>query len=267
MSWWGKVLGGAFGYMLGGPLGALLGATFGHNFDAGLRVSGRVEHGKSDIGDRERTQTAFFTATFAVLGSVAKADGQVTRDEIQLATALMDQMGLNSEQKRTAQQLFAEGKRADFALDDVLDQLRRECRLRHSLLRMFLEIQFQAAYVNGIVHPGERRLLLHICDRLGFTRHEFDIIETTIRSESRFRQRQEQVSGGISLTDAYTLLDVTPGADAAVVKRAYRRLMSQNHPDKLVSKGLPEEMIKLATEKTQRIKAAYEKIRNETGNT
>ncbi len=265
MSWWGKVLGGTFGFMLGGPLGALLGAAFGHNFDAGLRKADKHGAEHFEMGDRERTQTAFFTATFAVLGRLAKSDGRVTSDEIQFVAAVMDQMGLSPEQKRTAQRLFSEGKQPDFPLDEVLDQLRRECHRRHSLLRMFLEILFQVAYADGVVHPDERHLMLHICERLGFSRHEFNSLEAMIHAESRFRHKRARDAGGISLADAYTLLNVRSDADDGEVKRAYRRLMSQHHPDKLVSKGLPEEMIRVATEKTQKIKAAYEKIREERG--
>ncbi len=264
MAWWGKVFGGAFGFMLGGPLGALIGAALGHNFDAGLDKTQRLEH-DGGLNERERVQTAFFTATFSVMGRLAKADGRVSEDEIEVARAIMDQMGLGAEQRRMAQRLFNEGKSSDFQLDEVLHQLRRECRRRHSLLRLFLEILFQAAYADGTVHPEERQLLHHIGMTLGFDQREFDVVEGRVRAESHFRRGPDRSIRGLSLQDAYAVLGVSPDADADTVKKAYRRLMSQNHPDKLVSKGLPEEMIKVATEKTQEIKAAYETIRGAKG--
>ena len=90
MSWWGKILGGSFGYMLGGPLGALLGAALGHQFDRGIN-SGAIEFGQFRQGDTERVQTAFFTTTFLVMGHLAKADGRVSESEIAAAQFIMQQ--------------------------------------------------------------------------------------------------------------------------------------------------------------------------------
>lgn len=269
MGWWGKAVGGAFGFLMGGPLGALAGAAFGHQFDTGYERNQRATYRAENFNERERTQTAFFTTTFSVLGRLAKADGQVTPDEIRMASAVMDQMRLNPELKRAAQRLFNEGKRADFPLDEVLDQFRRECHSRHRLLRMFLEIQFEAAYADGLLHPAERNLLLHISERLGFSRREFDDLERVAKVGRQFRggafRGTRADASDLAIQDAYTLLQVDAKATDDDVKRAYRRMMSQHHPDKLVSKGLPEEMIRLATEKTQEIKAAYERIRSERG--
>jgi DnaJ like chaperone protein len=242
MAWWGKLIGGAFGFMLGGPLGALLGAALGHNFDRGLKGL------EFSPGDQERVQTAFFTATFSVMGYVAKADGRVTPHEIQLAQAVMDQMQLDADRRRAAIKLFDEGKRSEFPLDDVVTQFRHECHRRSTLMQMFVEIQLQAAYADGAMHAEERRLLLHICDLLGFSRHIFEHLDA--------RQL---------LQSAYEVLDVKESVSDAELKRAYRRLMSQHHPDKLVSKGLPEEMIELAKQKTQEIRKAYEEVKEHRG--
>ncbi|OQX47861.1 MAG: molecular chaperone DjlA, partial [Candidatus Sedimenticola endophacoides] len=149
MGWWGKVAGGAFGFMLGGPLGLLLGAVLGHNLDKGLAGLGDGEATAS--GDPERVKSAFFTATFSVMGAVAKADGQVSRDEIRLAEAVMGEMDLSAEMRRTAIALFNQGKAGDFPLDDVVEQFRLECHRRNTLIQMFIEIQIQAAYADGVM--------------------------------------------------------------------------------------------------------------------
>ena len=111
MAWWGKVVGGAFGFMLGGPLGAAFGAAIGHNFDKGVAR----EHSATGSGasGQERIQAAFFTATFSVMGHIAKADGRVTEDEIALARAVMRDMALNTAQTRVAGELFNQGKKAE----------------------------------------------------------------------------------------------------------------------------------------------------------
>lgn len=264
MSWWGTVLGGAFGYLLGGPLGALLGAALGRRFDKGLQGLGDYQ---AQVGDQERVQTAFFTATFAVMGYLAKVDGQVSKDEIRLAEQVMARMNLGADMRRAAIRLFNEGKDANFDLYAVLDQFREECHRRRHLLQMFLEIQLHACYADGSVHAAEARALGEICDRLGFSRQEFAHLEALVRAAREFAgagvggQRPGAASSRDRLADAYKLLGVTPQASDAEVKTAYRRLMNQHHPDKLVAKGLPEEMIALATEKTQEIKAAYETIK------
>lgn len=276
MSWWGKLLGGAFGYVLGGPIGALLGAVLGHNFDKGV-VRRAEEVGPSEPGAQERVQTAFFTATFSVMGHLAKADGRVSEREIAIAEALMGQMDLSPELRRMAMRLFEEGKGPRFQLDPVLDQLRAEAHRRKTLLQMFLEIQLQAAYADGHLDPVEERILLHICDRLGISRALFRGLDELVRLQHRFAEagagaagagagpRRPEPQRGPSLADAYAVLGVSAKATDDEVTRAYRRLLSQHHPDKLVAKGLPEEMMKLAAQKTHEIRQAYELIRAARG--
>ncbi len=272
MAWWGKVVGGALGFVLGGPLGALLGGVLGHNLDKGLAsFTGTVE---LNPGERERVQTAFFTATFSIMGHVAKADGRVSAREIALAEAVMTQMELSSDMRQAAIGLFNEGKEDGFLLDEVLDQFRRECHRRRTLMQMFLEIQIQAAYADGPTNPTEDRLLLHICGRLGITEFLYRRLEQVVRLQQKFSGGQGGGRGGVgrssnsgrpTLEQAYTVLGLTPKASVTEVKRAYRRLLSQHHPDKLVSKGLPEEMMKLAAQKTHEIRQAYEIITKKRG--
>jgi DnaJ like chaperone protein len=249
--------------MLGGPLGAVLGAALGHRFDKGLKD--RTGEGLSwGPGDQERVQTAFFTATFSVLGHLAKADGRVSPVEIRLAESLMSQMSLSSEMRQTAIRLFREGKSDNFPLDEVVVQFRQECHRRQTLIQMFLEIQIQAAYADGHMDQEEERLLLHICTLLNIPEFLFRQLERMVRAQSHYTGAGAQPppsSQGVSLEDAYAILSVSADASDKEVKRAYRRLISQHHPDKLVSKGLPEEMMKMAAQKTDEIKKAYERIK------
>ena len=260
MAWWGKALGGAFGFLVGGPLGALMGIAFGHGFDRGFD---KLDDSES-VEERERVQAAFFTAAFSVMGHIAKADGRVTRDEIRLAESVMQRLGLSAEMRESAKKLFNEGKAADFPIDEVMDQFRREVHRRTTLIQMFLEIQLQAAYADGVMHDAERDALRNICRHLGIPAAQLDRLEEMLRAGFG---RQDYGAGrsGPSLDDAYRLLGVDPSVSDAELKRTYRRLMSQHHPDKLVAKGLPEQMIRDANEKTQQIKAAYEAIREARG--
>jgi DnaJ like chaperone protein len=253
MAWWGTLLGGTLGFMFGGPLGALLGAALGRNFDHGLKSSATA--GAYASGQQERVQAAFFTTTFSVMGHIAKADGKVTPDEIAAAESVMRRMHLDTQQRQAAIKLFNAGKREDFQLHAVLAQFRQECHRRRNLVQMFLEIQISTAMADGRLHASEKRILFSTGEQLGFDRaaieHLFSFIESGAAVDS----------GKSSLSDAYEVLGVKQDATDAEVKKAYRRLMNQHHPDKLASKGLPEEMRELATEKTQEIKAAYEQIK------
>ena len=257
MSWWGKALGGAFGFMIGGPLGALMGIAFGHSFDRGMGKLDSAEWG----ADQERIQAAFFTATFSVMGYIAKADGRVTSDEIRLAEAVMDRLGLDSEMRKSAKRLFNEGKSDDFPIDDIMQQFRGEVHRRTTLIQMFLEIQLQAAYADGVMHPSEKQALRNICEHLGIPPAQLDRLEEMLRAGFG-RAGFDAAAAETSMQDAYRLLGVDESVSDAELKKTYRRMMSQHHPDKLVAKGLPEQMIRDATEKTQQIKAAYELIRD-----
>lgn len=261
MSWWSTLLGGAVGFWLGGPIGALIGAALGGSFGGqgprpGLGGGGGRQFFEQQRSSRERAQLAFFAATFGVMGHVAKADGRVTAEEIRLAGRIMERLGLDADQRQAARALFNQGKAPGFPLDDLLDQLRMESGRQINLLRMFLEIQFQAAWADGGIHPEERRLLRHIAARLGLAEADFIDIERMVGAGTHAVR-----PAGPSLEDAYATLGVPANAPVTEIKRAYRRLMNRHHPDKLAAKGLPEEMMRAATERTQQIKAAWERVK------
>lgn len=255
MSWW-TLLGGAIGLALGGPLGALLGAALGNAVGAG--ASSFTDAPGLAAGDTERVQTAFFTAAFAIMGHVAKSDGRVTRDEIAMAERVMAGMRLDAEQRRLAMSLFNEGKQDGFPAHEVLEQFRRECHRRRHLIQMFMEIIVGTALADARYDPRERSALEGIAAALGYTPDAFAELMGRMTGQAHF---DEGGSARDRLDAAHELLGVEAGVGDAELKKAYRRQMSQHHPDKLVAKGLPEEMMEIATRKTQDIKAAYELIR------
>ena len=258
MSWLGKILGGVAGFSFGGPIGALVGAALGHQLFDKTAVTAGESNAEAAI---DNSKLAFFTATFWVMGHIAKADGRVTKNEVDLAKDIMRQWNLDSDDREFARKLFRQGRDdSSIALDEVLDQLRRQCR-GSMILRVFLEIQVETAVIDGTLHPGESALLDHICQRL-------HLPATELEAMLRQRRRQESGSGGssdLSTAEAYALLELEKDCSETDLKRAYRRMMNRYHPDKLASKGLPEEMMRVATEKTRQIKAAYEHLRQVHG--
>ena len=261
MSWWGKVIGGTLGLLTGGPIGALLGVTLGHHFDRGLnQIVDEGQNGKTE----EQIQLAFFTTTFSVMGYLAKVDGQVTQDEINMARQIMGKMRLNAQQRQVAIKLFNEGKQGHFVLDDTLRQFRQITGRRTTVLQMFVEIQAYGAFADGTLHPNESKTLKHIFQMLGFNSLDYAHITERVQAELHLGQ-QRFANDTICEQDAYALLGVDNNTSMQDIKKAYRRLMNQHHPDKLVAKGLPEEMIAVATEKTQKIKSAYDYIKQQRG--
>ena len=257
MSWWTSVLGGALGYMIGGPLGAMLGVAFAGNLSKG-KSNFRGSASDYRPGDQQRVQAAFFSSVFSVMGYIAKVDGKVSKSEILLAQQVMQHMQLSEDMQKAAKELFNQGKQNDFNLDEVLEQFRTECHRRTHLVRMFLEIQIQATYADGVFDDKEYDALKYIANKLRFPIHELE----------RLIQQFSVASGKsskLTIDDAYVILGVDKSLTDKELKRAYRRLLAQHHPDKLVAKGLPDEMIKLANDKTQEIISAYELIKKHRG--
>ena len=250
MAWWGTFIGGSLGFVFGGPLGALVGAVLGGNLDRGIKIGDQA-----DMGGQERVQAAFFTTTFSVMGHIAKADGHVSALEISAAKNIMTQMQLSEPQRKAAIKFFDQGKSSDFPLEEVLHQFKQECHRRRNLIQMFVEIQISTAMADGNVDASEKRILYTIGEILGFSRSQIDHLFNIANGA------QASATDNLTLTQAYKILGVSKGSTEAEIKKAYRRLMSQHHPDKLVAKGLPDEMLALATEKTQEIRKAYDTIK------
>ena len=169
---WGKLLGGAFGFMIGGPIGAVLGAALGHSFDKGMDLQLTHDAADEDLepGDADRIKMAFFTATFSVMGHIAKADGHIHPSEIALAEALMKSMKLDAELRSAAINLFNQGKQDSFDAEALVLQFRQECQRRTSLYRMFVEIQIQAALADGEMSPDEEKSFAEDRSCSGFLR-------------------------------------------------------------------------------------------------
>jgi DnaJ like chaperone protein len=265
MNFVGLLIGALIGFVLGGPLGAIIGAFLGQSISVGVSHTGWSGH------DAARAQEAFFTATFSVMGHMAKADGVVSQDEIQAANAVMAHMNLEPAQRLAAIQLFNQGKESGFDLDATLRNLRLACHGRRDLLGMFLQIQVHAAMADGSIEAAERGVLERICDMLGISSYELNQYIQFIQAQQRFAGGRAGAGGGATqtrtdtLAAAYQTLGVSPTASDAEIKTAYRRLMKENHPDKLVARGLPENMIKLAQEKVQQINVAYDAIKSARG--
>lgn len=282
MQFIGKIVGFFLGYQIFHSFfGALFGAFLGHLADKKLYELGSV---RSTIFGKNLTRQSLFTqTTFAVLGHIAKAKGRVTEDDIHLARQLMARLKLDAANQQLAQQAFTLGKESDFPLRQVIQEFREACGQRADLLRFFVEVQMQAAVQDGELDSNEQQILFTIAETLGMSRFQFERMIAMVMAAQQFRsgnfyqeyhyqqngsqQSQQGSYGGYrqansvpSIEAAYNVLGVSASDDQNTVKRAYRKLMNEHHPDKLAAKGLPDEMMELAKEKAQQIQAAYDLI-------
>ena len=255
--WWGKIIGGVIGLFKGGPVGAVIGALLGHIVD-------RFLVGILGVG---ATQKAFFDALFGSLGALAKADGQVTQAEIQMVESLMQQMRISGEDRQRAIRLFNRGKQPDFDLEAALQPFVHHSAVRQDLRQMFMEILVEAAFSSGALSQAEQALLVQVARML---RIPGPVLSAMLAARGAGGARYERAAGGparamAGLDQAYAQLGLTSKASDAEIKRAYRKLVSQYHPDKLVSHGLPEEMMEVAKSRVREINTAYDRIKQARG--
>ncbi|OGV38475.1 MAG: molecular chaperone DjlA [Legionellales bacterium RIFCSPHIGHO2_12_FULL_42_9] len=287
--WWGKLFGAFFGFLIARGVGAFFGVLIGNLFDRGLAQYFSRSHWHYHQEKRQQVQQVFFTSTFAVMGHVAKADGRISEQEIAMAKQMMHEMRLSTKQKELAKKCFNAGKQTTFNLNQTLNTVYKTCHDNPDLIKLFVDIQYQAASTEPLT-DAKIKVLNAILEQLGFAplyrQYRFyedlgdTIFNTSSSNSSHTKNNQQQgqhnqhQSRGqrhqpppaySPLAHAYAILEVSPNTGKQEVKRAYRRLISRNHPDKLIAQGLPEAMIKLANNKTQQITKAYEQIRASKG--
>jgi DnaJ like chaperone protein len=285
MSYWGKIIGAIIGMAIFKLPGAILGLIVGHMFDVNYardfsRQGGFARFFSSK--EQIQKQAVFFHALFSALGHICKVDGQVTPDEIKVASRLMDDMKLHGELRNEAQQAFREGKSKDFPLQEMLETFKQYAHGRRDILQVFLEILIAAACADGRVTEGEMRVLQTVAGSLGFNAADLQFLVATFEAGERFRrgsgfhqqhsgqhkhQRQyhQNYNSQTALSDAYKILGISDKQDDKEIKHAYKKLMSQHHPDKLAAKGLPEQAMDMAKKRAQEIQAAYALIKEKRG--
>lgn len=247
-------------------LGALLGALFG-GFP-GFLIGGIVAYfaglavQRTLIGGLRVAQTQLIDSTFAVMGALCKADNVVTRDEIRTVEQIFKMLNLHGEQRDQAKAAFSHGKQADFDLDAAVDRFARISRGRGPLLQLFLQVQCMAIAADGRIHPAEHTMLVRIARRLGLGEADVLQLEALLRAAMGGASAPGTPPTKDRLADAYAALGVTPESNPAEIKRAYRKLISQNHPDKLAARGLPESMRAVAEERSREINSAYDLIKS-----
>jgi DnaJ like chaperone protein len=251
----GKIVGGILGYLfLRNIFGVIIGALVGHFlFDERVRKAFVPREQLMHI------QEVFFNSLFMLLGYVAKADGHISEIEIKLTEAFMEKMGLTAEHKREAIRLFKIGAAPDFDSTEQLKIFMTAAERSPNLRQMLLVYLINLAMSDGHLDANEVNILRGVAQQLGFSRIAFDQLLHMIGAQNSFANDGKPHVNDLNM--AYEALGVTKEQSDAEIKKAYRRLMSEYHPDKLIGQGLPNDMVKAATERSQEIQAAYEMIK------
>lgn len=259
MSIWGKILGGAAGFALGGPLGALLGAAAGHAIDSlrdvqdavadDARSGGPSDPTDDDAAERAATRQIAFTIGVIVLGAkMAKADGAVSRPEVD---AFKQVFHVPPHEQKNVGRLFNRARRDAAGFEPYARQIAGMFRRRSKVLEELLDGLFHIATADGQVHEGELAYLRKVAHIFGFDDADFERIRAGHLGPDK--------------ADPYAVLGVSRDMSDAQIKHTWRRLIRENHPDRLVAKGMPPEFIEIATDKIATINAAYDRIAKERG--
>lgn len=262
---WGKFIGALVGYFVFGALGAVVGFIIGLILEKLALKLQKPVFTRLTAADLERVRSEFFATTFAVMGYIASHGTQKDGDVSLVARRVMDRIGIPEHRRRTAMEYFIEGQAQDFQLHSTVTRFYRLHSDQPNLLEMFVELQLYAAYSKGNVNGEERDLLLAICYQMDMNAADFQRLDNLIKSEFKYeapaKKGKKSKYKQFGLKDAYAILNTSPSASDEEIKQAYRRLTSKHHPDKLSASGMPEDMMRMAEQKTREIRSAYERIK------
>ncbi len=261
----GKLLGGILGLLMAGPYGALFGIFIGNFFDKSLKLHLSPSYLAYHNETRENIKTAFIKAAACLMGLLAKADGRVSESEINFANYIFKQLKLDPSQMTTAKQWFTTSKNGQVSFDDNIRMLKYLKEMNLGLCRNCFDICYQMAKIDGL-NSEKIDILNQLLSKSGFIEldpfHNKAYYKTQYHYQSQYQHQNHAPhrKASLSLEQAYNVLNIDANADKTQVKRAYRKLISSHHPDRMIAKGASKQEIKAATEKTQQISKAYQLI-------
>ena len=254
-----KIVAALLGFYFFGFFGALAA------FFLGSMIDRSISYGIGGVNplSRAHRQSVFLGTVFVLMGKIAKADGQVSQNEIAHVEQLFQKLGMTAEHRQQSITLFKKGSAPDFDIKPTLTEFMSVCGHTNSLRQMLLVYLIVMALADGHLDPAEEILLKEIAQHLGYNQDAFKHILAMIVNQTHFAGGQASTAS--SLEDAYNALGVSRESNDQEVKRAYRKLMSQYHPDKLMGQGVPEDMIAVATAQAQEVQVAYDLIKKSRG--
>lgn len=249
----GKILGSAAGFAIGGPLGAIAGLALGHLVDKRRAPSAVAKAAGKRAGPWRRSnvdvQTAFAVAFVTLAAKLSKVDGRVTRDEI---NALKRVVSFPEAARAEVGAIFDAAKADATGFEPYARQIASIVRNDKVMLEQILAGLVQIAAADGTYHRGERDFIGRVAREFGFSPEHCMRIEHTYIPDAIPDEE-----------DPYEILGVSRDATNEEVRKAYRRIIKDFHPDRLMAKGMPEEFHKLGAKKTSEANIAYDQIKKE----
>lgn len=257
--YWGKIIGTLAGLATTRPLLGLLGLLLGHQFDRGFAARYRQFRDAGAAG--HRYGDPYLSALFGTMGHVAKIDGRVTEDEIRAARSAMHRLGLGPAKVQNAISWFAGGKAPTFHLEQTVRELARSGARRPESRSLFVRLLLEVSLAKQRVTQQERIAIWTVCRELGIGRVELAQLEAMIRAQKGFRRSPAGDADRARVRAAYLALGVEQTASNDEIKRAYRRLMNRNHPDKLASSNPDVAAVAESERRTREVRSAYELLK------
>jgi len=268
----GTLLGGTVGFMFGGPFGAIIGGAIGSNLGEagnnggrgffGADTRGRPESPYGSPGARQgfgrqstynplQAQQAFMIALISLAAKVAKADGKVSREEIQsFDSFLKTNLRMGPEERKIAARIFNEARDSDIPVEDFARQIRDVMGNRRDQLRDLVTMLMMVAMADGHLHAEEEKVIREVNRHLGLSPHDYDAAKSMFHPTA-------------NLESAYNTLGIVSSATDSEVKKAYRQMAKEYHPDVVANKGMGEDFLKFAEDKMQAVNQAYDQIKKE----
>jgi len=260
----GKLIGAAIGwYLFRNAFGIVLGVFLGHLWDMGLL---RARPARPNTGSN-----AFLAPLFGLAGAIAKSDGRVSEQEIAAAENLMGRMQLTTQQRAEAIARFTAGKQDGFPAHLAIADLKAWAHGRRDLAFLLLDLLLDIVYAEGPLAASKFQLVRKLCWSLNV--HERELAALAAMRGYAYAAAGGPGTGGPGARreaprppppagrDPYAVLGLDASASVSEIKRAYRKLMSRHHPDKLGD--VPDELKRRAEERAREINAAYDRIRAE----
>ena len=249
MAWMGKLFGGSLGFMFGGPLGMIAGIAFGHMFDkAGTLGPGLVN------ASQDQSQMMFFVGAFSMLARIASVDGAVSANERQkVQEFIRTDLRLGIREEEAAWKVFDAALNGEGTFEQFATQFYQNFSHAPNILQLMVDIFYRIAAADGRIISSEEALIRRAA-------LIFHIPSSFVDALSR------NYGGFASAGDrSYAILGLTKAATNEEVKRAYRKMSIEFHPDTLAAKGMGEEFLNHATAKFRDIQSAYDSIKQERG--
>ena len=235
MSIWGSLIGGMIGFSLGGPFGMLLGSLIG----------GKVSRARARGGFNAQAQgQRIFALSLIVLSAkLSKADGQVSREEL---IAVKDKLKIPESELDQVGKIFNQAKEESTGYEPYAKQIAQFYKGNINVLEEVINILFYIAEADGNVSESELNMIQHIAQIFGLNQSQFNSIKESRKSSDKL--------------NPYIVLESKPEDELRDIRKKYLKLSKEHHPDLLLSKGVPQEVIDESKKKMRAINSAWDQI-------